>query len=180
MKISLISSCLNIEELVKQSIGPISSIGRSLVPNTRGRLQIECSGIGVPLTEAEAEATLDGLKAFEHHQLVPSIDLEQLPLVAVQLTRFKCGGVCLGVAMSHAAVDGQSASHFYTEWARLARGEQLEIQPFLDRKLLGDVGRKPHSAAPPPQPPPEFDTPPFLIGESGCKSERKRPPSGLL
>ncbi|KAL0321924.1 UNVERIFIED_CONTAM: Spermidine hydroxycinnamoyl transferase [Sesamum calycinum] len=140
----------------------------------RGRLEIECSGIGVPLTEAESDATLDELKEFEHHLLVPSIDLEQLPLVAVQLTRFKCGGVCLGVAMSHAAVDGQSASHFYTGWARLARGEQLETQPFLDRKLLGDVGRKPHSAAPPPQPPPEFETPPFLIGESGCKSEREK------
>ncbi|KAL0299199.1 UNVERIFIED_CONTAM: Spermidine hydroxycinnamoyl transferase [Sesamum radiatum] len=140
----------------------------------RGRLQIECSGIGVPLTEAESDATLDELKEFEHHLLVPFIDLEQLPLVAVQLTRFKCGGVCLGVAMSHAAVDGQSASHFYTGWARLARGEQLETQPFLDRKLLGDVGRKPHSAAPPPQPPPEFETPPFLIGESGCKSEREK------
>ncbi|KAK4431705.1 Spermidine hydroxycinnamoyl transferase [Sesamum alatum] len=158
-----------------------SSFSKVLVPfhplagrwsrTSGGRLQIECSGLGVPLTEAESEATLDELKEFEHHQLVPSVDLEPLPLVAVQLTRFKCGGVCLGVAMSHAAVDGQSASHFYTEWARLARGEQLQIQPFLDRKLLGDLGRKPHYASPPP---PEFDAPPLLIGESSCKSEREK------
>ncbi|KAL0456442.1 UNVERIFIED_CONTAM: Spermidine hydroxycinnamoyl transferase [Sesamum latifolium] len=143
-----------------------------------GRLQIQCNGIGVPLTDAESEATLDELKEFEQRQLVPSIDLEQLPLVAVQLTRFNCGGVCVGVAMSHAAMDGLSSSHFYSEWARLARGKPLETQPFLNREMLGDGGRQPCSAASPPQQPPEFDAPPLLISRNVEQESKENPGCG--
>ncbi len=46
-------------------------------------------------------------------ELVPKVDystpIENWPLLLVQLTRFRCGGICLGAAISHTVVDGQAA-----------------------------------------------------------------------
>ncbi|KAK4425085.1 Spermidine hydroxycinnamoyl transferase [Sesamum alatum] len=132
-----------IVETLKNSISkllvPFHPLAGRLTRILGGRLQIQCNGIGVPLTKTLLEATLDDLKEF------------------------RWGGVCIGVAMSHASMDGLSSSHFYSEWARLARGEPLETQPFLNRELLGDIGRQTRSAALPQQHPPEFDAPPLLI-----------------
>ncbi|KAK4369195.1 hypothetical protein RND71_012987 [Anisodus tanguticus] len=109
------------------------------------RLEIDCDASGVVLTEAETDIKLDDLGRFslsdpDHISLFPQIDytvpISQLPLLFVQLTKFQCGAIAPSVAMSHAVADGQSALHFYSEWARLARGEPLMFAPFHDRKVL--------------------------------------------
>ncbi|KNA22353.1 hypothetical protein SOVF_034810, partial [Spinacia oleracea] len=69
--------------------------------------------------------------------VIPTCDysggLSSFPLVMLQVTRFKCGEVCLGFAAHHHLVDGMSISFFFSSWARLARGLQLQAQPFVDR-----------------------------------------------
>jgi len=106
----------------------------------RGRLELECNAMGVMFTEAESESKLEDLGDFlpssEYKYLIPNVDytvpIHDLPLLLVQLTKFQCGGISLSLTISHAIVDGQSALHFMSEWARIARGEPLGVVPFLD------------------------------------------------
>ncbi|KAM0021223.1 putative transferase [Helianthus debilis subsp. tardiflorus] len=118
----------------------------------RGRLELDCNGAGVQFLEAYADANLADLDSLlpspVYHQLIPSIDyqntpLEEIPLLVLQVTRFVCGGFSLGLSISHAVADGQSALHFVSEWARVSRGELVETPPYLDRKVLraGDPPR---------------------------------------
>jgi shikimate O-hydroxycinnamoyltransferase len=56
----------------------------------------------------------------------------------LQVTFFKCGGVALGVASHHAAVDGISTFHFIKTWSAFSRvgdGASIEL-PCHDRTLL--------------------------------------------
>ncbi|XP_073152778.1 spermidine hydroxycinnamoyl transferase-like [Henckelia pumila] len=143
-----------------------------------GRLELECNGEGVALIQVESDATLDDLGDLSlsphFHHLSPKINykapIEEIPLLFVQLTKFKCGGIALSHALSHAVVDGQSAFHFASEWARLARGESLGKAPFLDRKLL--------RAGDPPSAQPCFDNewnePPVLITQPGSENDEIR------
>ena len=56
----------------------------------------------------------------------------------LQLTFFKCGGVCLGTALHHMVVDGISAVNFINAWSDIARGIQVSTRspPFFDHTLL--------------------------------------------
>jgi omega-hydroxypalmitate O-feruloyl transferase len=55
----------------------------------------------------------------------------------LQVTRFKCGGFALGLAMNHCMFDGLGAMEFVNSWAETARGAaELTVPPFLDRTLL--------------------------------------------
>ncbi|KAL3825564.1 hypothetical protein ACJIZ3_021593 [Penstemon smallii] len=143
------------------------------------RLELNCNNKGVQLIEASCDAKLDDLGDFtpshNFHYLIPQIDykapIEEIPLLIVQLTKFSCGGITLSYTISHAVVDGQSALHFISEWARLARGEPLGTTPFLDRKVL--------RAGDPPTAKPrfqheQFQPPPLLIGQSSSKNESKK------
>ncbi|KAM7268677.1 hypothetical protein ACFE04_010843 [Oxalis oulophora] len=146
----------------------------------RGRLELECNGMGVKLFEAESESKLEDLGDFtptpEYEQLVPEVNynlpIEELPLLLVQVTKFKCGGICLALTISHAVVDGPSALHFISEWARIARNEPLGTAPYLDRKLLR-AGEPPKTCLPIIDHA-EFEHPPLLLGQTDYLEERKK------
>lgn len=148
----------------------------------RGRFELDCNAAGVTFTEAESEAVLTDFNDYsptpEFEKLMPQVNyknpIETIPLVLAQLTKFKCGGLSLGVNISHAVVDGQSALHFLSEWGRIARGEPIETVPFLDRKILWAGEPLPPFASPPRFDHKEFETPPFLIGETDNVEERKK------
>ena len=73
--------------------------------------------MGARLLEAYSDAKLDELGDFAPtemvQELVPKVDystpIENWPFLLVQLTRFRCGGICLREAISHTVVDGQAA-----------------------------------------------------------------------
>jgi shikimate O-hydroxycinnamoyltransferase len=152
-----------------------------------GRLELDCNAIGVQLLEAYSDATLDELGDFAPtaavQDLVPKIDystpIEEWPLLLVQLTRFGCGGLCVGTTLSHTVVDGQSATNFISSWAKLARGDNLEDyeMPFLDRTVLRSSE---------PLMPPRFDhieyttKPPLLNGSTDSEEEQKKETSVTL
>ncbi|XP_006291004.2 BAHD acyltransferase BIA1 [Capsella rubella] len=59
-------------------------------------------------------------------QLLPVNAAEPIPtwpLLLVQATYFKCGGMAIGVCMSHKLGDAVSISNFIQAWAATARGE---------------------------------------------------------
>ncbi|KAL8056291.1 hypothetical protein ABFX02_04G110100 [Erythranthe guttata] len=80
-----------------------------------------------------------------------SLGISTYPLLLIQLTRFKCGGVCLGHGNQHHLSDGPAALRFTKTWFDLARSLATatattisDAPPFMDRTLL--------RARDPPQP----------------------------
>ncbi|XP_057468981.1 spermidine hydroxycinnamoyl transferase-like [Actinidia eriantha] len=141
------------------------------------RMELDCNSMGALFLEAESEAKIDDYEDFrptpEIRALIPSVDynkpIHELPLVLVQLTKFSCGGISVGLGISHVLVDGLAAGHFISNWARIARGEQIDHIPFLDRTKL-----RPEESWAPSFDQPEFKPPPLLIGHSSNLEERKK------
>ncbi|OMO90849.1 Transferase [Corchorus olitorius] len=117
-----------------------------------GRLEIVCNAKGVLWVEDETTCAINDLGDFkpssELRQLVPlpnSADTFSHPLVVAQLivckfcylTRFKCGGACLGIGVHHTLADGTIATHFVNSWSEIARGlPQITEPPLIDRTLF--------------------------------------------
>ncbi|KAK4272334.1 hypothetical protein QN277_020904 [Acacia crassicarpa] len=148
-----------------------------------GCYELHCFAQGVQLLEATCEANLDYLRDFTPtqfvEQLMPKIDynrpIQHIPLLAVQLTRFSCGGLTLGVALCRAVNDGSAVSGFLNSWAKLARGDKLGLgeMPFLDRTLLDSwrLNKEPRFIHT------EFHPPPFWTGRL---ADTKYEPKGSI
>lgn len=141
-----------------------------------GRLELDCCAAGVQLIEASSDGTLDDYGDFAPtdavRQLSPKVDyktpIEELPVMLVQVTRFRCGGVVVGFCNSHTLVDGVAAITFINSWASIARGEKTVesiVQPFHDRRVL-----QPEKPFRPPRfDHHEYNKPPLLLGNSDAK-----------
>lgn len=140
-----------------------------------GRLEVHCNAEGVVLVEAECDAAIDdlGFAPRADVNLLPkidySLDISSLPLSLLQITRFACGGVSLGIMGEHHLADGEAGLHYINTWSEIARGATPE-PPFLDRRVL--------SARDPPQPkfphiehqlPPSLKTPLDITTETSFK-----------
>ncbi|XP_008790160.2 hydroxycinnamoyltransferase isoform X2 [Phoenix dactylifera] len=109
-----------------------------------GRIEIDCNGEGVLFVEAVADGMVDDFGDFaptmELKRLIPKVeytdDISAFPLLVLQVTYFKCGGVSLGVGMQHHAADGTSGLHFINSWSDVASGLGISAPPFIDRTLL--------------------------------------------
>ncbi|URD99065.1 shikimate quinate [Musa troglodytarum] len=55
---------------------------------------------------------------------------------SLDVTYFKCGGVCLGFGVHHLVSDGVASLHFINAWSDITRGVDLAVPPVLDRTLL--------------------------------------------
>ncbi|KAK6127863.1 hypothetical protein DH2020_038371 [Rehmannia glutinosa] len=56
--------------------------------------------------------------------------------IVTAVTRFRCGGVCIGVLNEHHLTDGYSNTHFINTWSDIARGPNVTIPIFWDRTDL--------------------------------------------
>ena len=145
-----------------------------------GRLEVDCNEAGVTLLEAKSPEKLNDYSDFRPkgnlRELVPRADytkpIDEVPLLLVQLTKFRCGGVSIGISMSHAMADGFAAIYFINLWAKLSRGETLEQDdmPFLDRTIL--KRREPLTPSAPNQP--VFMPVPVLLGASDSIAEERK------
>ncbi|KAG0166515.1 hypothetical protein DFQ28_007189 [Apophysomyces sp. BC1034] len=111
-----------------------------LVDIGQGRDEIDCCDAG----EADYD---DDLAKFRNDGYLPSrMDYHRMfaihfyrsaddPLVAIQLTRFKDGGVALGVMMLHKVADTYSMCMFLDAWAKRARNVK-HAKAVFDRKLV--------------------------------------------
>ncbi|KAL3754360.1 hypothetical protein ACJRO7_001571 [Eucalyptus globulus] len=117
-----------------------------LAPTPEGKLAVACTKRGATFIEAIANCDIKMLgdvrvpKLDISRKLVytdPSImDLLEVPLLTAQVTRFRCGGFTLGIAMSHCITDGAGAMTFINSWAQTARGIPITVVPFHDRTIL--------------------------------------------
>ncbi|KAH7855719.1 hypothetical protein Vadar_028089 [Vaccinium darrowii] len=143
-----------------------------------GRVELECNSVGVGFCEAESDAELADFGDFcptpELRSLIPSVaystPLHEIPLLLVQITRFRCGGLSLGLAISHVMADGTSLRNFMSVWAQIARGNPLDVVlPYLDRTAL--LARDPPTLRYNHE---RFDPPPLLMNQSDSDEERNK------
>ncbi|KAK6127854.1 hypothetical protein DH2020_038403 [Rehmannia glutinosa] len=118
-------------------------IAGRLQMDNNGRIEINCNGEGLLFVEAEADGEMGDLGDFgpkPELDLIPTVDyslgISTYPIVLLQVTRFKCGGVCLGVGYEHHISDGYSAIHFINTWSDIARGLNITTPAFWDRTDL--------------------------------------------
>lgn len=92
-------------------------------------IYIDCNDDGVPFVEARAHCKLSDvimdpipgeLNKFVPYELD---DVRDLSLV-LQVTFFACGGMALGVGISHKIADALSFFMFVNSWAAVARGDK--------------------------------------------------------
>ncbi|PIA57939.1 hypothetical protein AQUCO_00500098v1 [Aquilegia coerulea] len=131
-----------LKDALSRVLVPFYPIAGRLKKNKKGRIEFDCNDEGAIFVEAETDSVLDELGDFvvskDINMLLPKVDntKDSYPLLSVQVTYFKCGGVSLGVTMEHSVADGTSGIHFTNSWARVARGLSIKVQPFIDRTLL--------------------------------------------
>ncbi|GLJ34177.1 hypothetical protein SUGI_0686990 [Cryptomeria japonica] len=123
-----------------------------LINDSSREFAIDCNSEGVLFVEAVTDSDIEDLRDFSSisqlSSLAPTMDYTQsitsLPLLLLQVTKFKCGGVALGVTISHMVADGMSSLHFVNTWCDMAHGLDMMVPPYVDRTLL--------QARNPPQP----------------------------
>ena len=132
-----------LKESLRRALVPFYPMaGRLKEADHNGRLEIDCNGEGALFVEAETMHSLVDFGDFKPSPeltrlVIPTCDYSKghalIPLLMVQLTRFRCGGVTLGFAQHHRVADGLGHLHFIKSWARLARGLDLEVAPLHER-----------------------------------------------
>ncbi|RCV11716.1 hypothetical protein SETIT_2G208500v2 [Setaria italica] len=109
-----------------------------------GRAEIDCNAEGALFVVARSAAALEDFEGFApskamRDMFVPAYEPAGAgtPLLLLQVTFFRCGGVALGTAMHHFVMDGRSAFNFIRTWAGIARGDAgAAVVPSLDRTPL--------------------------------------------
>ncbi|XVE80820.1 hypothetical protein DITRI_Ditri15bG0011300 [Diplodiscus trichospermus] len=155
-----------LKEALSKILVPFYPTAGRLGFDENGRVEIICNAEGVLFVEAETSSVMDQIIGdfsdnSQVFRLVPKVDhsggISSYPLLVLQVTTFKCGGVSLGVGVQHTLADGPSALHFINSWAETARGLSPSIAPFIDRTLL-------HARVPatPTFQHAEFDPPPSM------------------
>ncbi|XP_023641880.1 protein ECERIFERUM 26-like [Capsella rubella] len=111
----------------------ISWITGRLRRHESGRPYIKCNDCGTRFVESHCDLTVDEWlrvpdrsvdESLVYHQPVGP-DMAFSPLIYLQMTRFSCGGLALGLSWAHIMGDPLSLSHVFNLWARAFAGEKI-------------------------------------------------------
>ncbi|XP_037428425.1 tryptamine benzoyltransferase 1-like [Triticum dicoccoides] len=131
------------EGLLK-TVAPYPHLTGRLTVDQLGRRFLHVNNEGVLLIETTVQANLadvlveDRMTTRVDH-LYPTIPEPEEnngeALLQIQLNRYRCGGLVIGICSHHRAADGLSMSMFFTAWATAVReGDDFTMPtPFLDR-----------------------------------------------
>ncbi|KAH1115041.1 hypothetical protein J1N35_008419 [Gossypium stocksii] len=117
-----------------------------LTISSEGKLIVDCTGEGAVFVEAEANCGIDEMGDITKpnpnilgklvYEISGAQNLLEIPLLVIQVTKFKCGGFSIGMSMNHCMLDGIAAMEFVNGWGEVTRGLPLKTPPFLDRTIL--------------------------------------------
>uniref|UniRef100_A0A0D6QUJ8 Uncharacterized protein n=1 Tax=Araucaria cunninghamii TaxID=56994 RepID=A0A0D6QUJ8_ARACU len=122
-------------------------VGGRFKVGRNGEAEIQCSNQGVPFIEAVADVAIAyvdfsqpslsvGHKLSPIRQPLQGEPSDCLPVLAVQVTRMKCGGIVVCCSFDHRIVDGISSSHFFKSWSEAAQGLPISTIPCFQRSLI--------------------------------------------
>ncbi|EPS62865.1 hypothetical protein M569_11925, partial [Genlisea aurea] len=110
--------------------------GRIRRDDSDGRLFLKCNDSGVRIVEAICSKTVaewidggDYQRGLVYHQPFLGDNFEFTPLVFLQLTRFKCGGLGVGMRWAHIIGDGFKALDSIKAWGKILAGEMPKPPP---------------------------------------------------
>ncbi|KAL1197194.1 Protein ECERIFERUM 26-like [Cardamine amara subsp. amara] len=122
-----------------------------------GRPYIKCNDCGTRFVESDCDLTVEEWlrvpdrsidESLVYHQPVGP-ELAFSPLIYIQMTRFKCGGLALGFNWAHIIGDPFSLSHFFNLWTRAFAGEKIYCPKTSDLERSfqnpNSTGKKPDS-----------------------------------
>ncbi|KAL5983842.1 hypothetical protein ACLOJK_017938 [Asimina triloba] len=158
--------------------------GRLKLNGEGNRLELVCNNAGVQFCSATSRLRLKELGNLSHPNpsfchLVLKMDksnnIMEVPLLTIQVTKFKCGGFSIGFVANHGVLDGRSAAEMFQNLASICRGEGLKTQVLNnDRTCI--------RARVPPQikyPHEEYTKLPEMTTSFTCPSNLSPPPSLL-
>ncbi|KAK1319126.1 Omega-hydroxypalmitate O-feruloyl transferase [Acorus calamus] len=140
-----IAVCDAIKQALQQLLIPYDFLAGRLRPDpVKGWIEVDCNGAGAGFVIASSEMTLEEIgdltypnPAFKNFVPTRSLKgLEDWPLMAIQVTSFKCGGFAMGLSINHATFDGATVKTFLENLASLAATGTLSVHPCNDRHLL--------------------------------------------
>ncbi|KAI3997806.1 hypothetical protein MKX01_007693 [Papaver californicum] len=107
--------------------------GRFRRSGESSRPYIKCNDSGVRIIEAKCKYTMDEcleMRDYSLHKLlvfnqVLGPELAISPLILIQFTWFKCGGMSIGLSWAHVLGDTFSASHLINSWGQLVSTNQV-------------------------------------------------------
>ncbi|GLJ34908.1 hypothetical protein SUGI_0702650 [Cryptomeria japonica] len=138
---------------MQQHILPLSNLDLLIPPvsvhaffYSIGLPKVHCNNKGVRFTQAYVAAPLSQLNLYDPDEsvqgkLVPLLSKpfqeDGIPVFAVQVTEFGCGGLVIGCTFDHRIADAYSANMFFTSWAKLSRNDSTaSLNPRITRSIL--------------------------------------------
>ncbi|XVE90152.1 hypothetical protein DITRI_Ditri20bG0054900 [Diplodiscus trichospermus] len=122
---------MNRSDLLKKSLSKTLAHFYPLAGRIKDdHLTIDCNDDGANFIEAQVACdmsfVLEDPEVEVLEQLLPCNPLEHFPdnqvILAVQVNYFACGGMAIGVCVSHVIADASAAAHFLKAWAAVACG----------------------------------------------------------
>ena len=133
----------NILDHLKLSVSKALTYFYPLAGRIKDNLFVDCNDEGISFMEAQVKCRLsDFLQSpvpKELNKLFPFAldDAAELPM-GIQFNTFACGGIGIGLCISHKIGDALSYFTFLNTWAAIARGDQKNIvlPEFVSAKLF--------------------------------------------
>ncbi|KAB5511794.1 hypothetical protein DKX38_028822 [Salix brachista] len=103
------------------------------------KLSVDCTGEGVLFIEADADATLEqfGDALYPPRCIYGSGEMINCPLLLIQVTRLKCGGIVFALRLNHTMSDATGSNQFLSAMCEMVHGAQTpSIQPVWERHIL--------------------------------------------
>ncbi|CAL1413451.1 unnamed protein product [Linum trigynum] len=135
-----------ISNLLKQSLSKLLSHYYPIAGRIRDNLVTHCNDEGIPYLEAQVSCKISDV-IHENSSSQPNELLGLVPFqlhggphdvpLGVQFNVFQCGGIALGLCMSHKLADASSTISFVKAWAAMAKGEvDVQAPEFVSSKLF--------------------------------------------
>ncbi|KAJ1394933.1 Transferase [Sesbania bispinosa] len=134
---------------LKASLSNVLNLYYPLCGRIKGNAYIDCSDAGVPFIEAKVSSHLSSILEYPQvnilKQLLPldpyepvfeNVNYEELVILAVKFSKLSCGGVVLGVCMSHKIVDGIGMTSFLNAWVETMKVSGNPKKPYMEASSL--------------------------------------------
>ncbi|KAK6148120.1 hypothetical protein DH2020_019032 [Rehmannia glutinosa] len=126
-------------QLVKQSLSKILTEFHPVAGRIQENSLVDCNDAGAEFIEARVHTRLTQIikepKMEELKQFLPVETLSyqtEKAILSVKITFFDCGGIAVGVCLSHKIADGTSLVAFMNAWAATCRDQVIGSEPSFD------------------------------------------------
>ncbi|EOY00795.1 hypothetical protein QUC31_014119 [Theobroma cacao] len=131
----------NRTEWLKKSLSETLTRFYPLAGRVKDNAFIDCNDEGVPFVQSRVKCQLSDVvrqpEPAQLNKLLPyELDNVGDLILAIQANIFDCGGMAIGVCISHKIADALSLIMFLNNWAATARGDSYTVPPRFDLATL--------------------------------------------